>query len=260
MTFALDPRAQKAGSAMATWAWARAYRRDHGFGILLPARELAHAWVGPAKAKAHAIILTEVGFWRLEGEIYVDVSVEEERTVTRRDMERGKKARWRAKIRPPAKVDTGPGLSTGEGGLSTGTKVDTSTGEGGPMVPQGSPSPSLPLALSLSSSPPPIPSDKGARTRGTRLSEDFQPSEATLVALRKEGFADPLSCLPSFRDYWAGCPGAKGRKLDWDATYRNWVRNDRNRSRPASNMHNTRIVQQAGPSGPAYELGFEGEP
>jgi hypothetical protein len=28
----------------------------------------------------------------------------------------------------------------------------------------------------------------------------------------------------SFRDYWVGVAGAKGVKLDWNATWRNWVR------------------------------------
>lgn len=31
----------------------------------------------------------------------------------------------------------------------------------------------------------------------------------------------------SFRDYWVSVPGAKGRKLDWSATWRNWIRNQR---------------------------------
>jgi len=30
-----------------------------------------------------------------------------------------------------------------------------------------------------------------------------------------------------FRDYWIAQGGAKGRKADWDATWRNWVRNQR---------------------------------
>ncbi|MGR9087307.1 MAG: hypothetical protein ACU841_09570 [Gammaproteobacteria bacterium] len=29
-----------------------------------------------------------------------------------------------------------------------------------------------------------------------------------------------------FRDYWIAQPGAKGRKLDWQATWRNWVRSE----------------------------------
>lgn len=27
-----------------------------------------------------------------------------------------------------------------------------------------------------------------------------------------------------FVDYWRGAPGAKGRKTDWPATWRNWMR------------------------------------
>jgi hypothetical protein len=30
-----------------------------------------------------------------------------------------------------------------------------------------------------------------------------------------------------FRDYWISQAGAKGRKADWFATWRNWVRNQR---------------------------------
>lgn len=31
----------------------------------------------------------------------------------------------------------------------------------------------------------------------------------------------------TFRDYWLSAAGAKGRKADWLATWRNWVRNQR---------------------------------
>jgi hypothetical protein len=31
----------------------------------------------------------------------------------------------------------------------------------------------------------------------------------------------------SFRDFWIGVPGVKGKKLDWAATWRNWVRSQR---------------------------------
>ena len=30
-----------------------------------------------------------------------------------------------------------------------------------------------------------------------------------------------------FRDYWIAAAGAKGRKADWPATWRNWVREER---------------------------------
>lgn len=38
----------------------------------------------------------------------------------------------------------------------------------------------------------------------------------------------------SFCDYWRGVPGTKGRKLDWVATWRNWMRREHERrARPA---------------------------
>jgi hypothetical protein len=30
-----------------------------------------------------------------------------------------------------------------------------------------------------------------------------------------------------FRDHWAAKPGKAGLKLDWDATFRNWVRDEK---------------------------------
>ena len=35
------------------------------------------------------------------------------------------------------------------------------------------------------------------------------------------------SIASQFRDYWIAQPGTKGKKLDWAATWRNWVRNQR---------------------------------
>jgi hypothetical protein len=29
-----------------------------------------------------------------------------------------------------------------------------------------------------------------------------------------------------FRDYWLAVPGARGRKADWGATWRNWCRRE----------------------------------
>jgi hypothetical protein len=44
------------------------------------------------------------------------------------------------------------------------------------------------------------------------------------------------SCGPAdheaFCDYWQGVPGAKGRKTDWAATWRNWMRREHERRAP----------------------------
>jgi uncharacterized protein YdaU (DUF1376 family) len=56
---------------------------------------------------------------------------------------------------------------------------------------------------------------KKSFARGSRLPEDWLP--------RVEDGNDPTE-LVKFRDYWKGAPGQKGVKLDWDATWRNWLR------------------------------------
>jgi hypothetical protein len=69
-----------------------------------------------------------------------------------------------------------------------------------------------------------------------RLPEDWQPKENDIETMR-EHF--PLLDLKlethAFRDYWRSVPGAKGKKADWDATWRNWIRNSHKRSKPRTN-------------------------
>jgi len=54
-----------------------------------------------------------------------------------------------------------------------------------------------------------------SQARGTRLPTDWEPCE----------HLDRRDELAKFRDYWLAVPGSKGCKLDWDATWRNWIRN-----------------------------------
>jgi hypothetical protein len=48
------------------------------------------------------------------------------------------------------------------------------------------------------------------------------------------------SVADSFRDYWIAQPGAKGRKVDWDATWRNWIRNQRGQSASSKPYENAK--------------------
>lgn len=84
------------------------------------------------------------------------------------------------------------------------------------------------------------------RSRGSRL-----PADWTLTDEYRKAAAEVRQDWPtghvetvaaSFRDYWHAQPGAKGVKLDWLATWRNWCRNDR--GRPAG-------VSQSGQHTPA---------
>lgn len=43
---------------------------------------------------------------------------------------------------------------------------------------------------------------------------------------------DVVAC--TFRDYWIAKPGKDGRKADWLATWRNWIRNQRGGQKPAA--------------------------
>lgn len=43
---------------------------------------------------------------------------------------------------------------------------------------------------------------------------------------------DPSKTFESFTDYWISVAGAKGLKSDWDATWRNWVRNQKGSTAP----------------------------
>jgi len=67
-----------------------------------------------------------------------------------------------------------------------------------------------------------------SEARGTKLPEGWEPSEAMTAWARNERPDLILSdTLARFRDYWRAQPGAKGRKADWPATWRNWVRNEK---------------------------------
>lgn len=65
--------------------------------------------------------------------------------------------------------------------------------------------------------------------RGTRLPQDWNYSadvDAWLSERWPEFASDDAPVereLEKFRNYWTAQPGAKGRKADWDATFRNWL-------------------------------------
>lgn len=75
------------------------------------------------------------------------------------------------------------------------------------------------------------------RPRGTRLPEDWKPEANACSELELLPSLETVE-LPKFRDYWRAQPGARGVKLDWDATWRNWLRRaaERAPSVKASNL------------------------
>ena len=68
--------------------------------------------------------------------------------------------------------------------------------------------------------------------RGTRLDPNWTPSPELVAQMRDECPAVDLKAEHRvFVDYWIAQPGQRGTKLDWPATWRNWMRRKQSDSR-----------------------------
>lgn len=70
--------------------------------------------------------------------------------------------------------------------------------------------------------------EKSEKSRGHRIPDDWHPSaEDTAFCKTERPDLRPSEVAQRFYDHWIAQPGEKGRKVDWSATWRNWVRNER---------------------------------
>lgn len=66
------------------------------------------------------------------------------------------------------------------------------------------------------------------RSRGSRLPPDWEPSEILKAwAVKERPDLNVDRVVSCFRDHWSAMPGTRGLKLDWEATFRNWVRGEK---------------------------------
>lgn len=81
--------------------------------------------------------------------------------------------------------------------------------------------------------------EDSARKRGARLPADWKPSaEDANEAMKRLGGPIPAEQeLLKFHDYWKAQPGQRGTKLDWDATWRNWIRNAKGQPHGRRTVH-----------------------
>lgn len=84
-------------------------------------------------------------------------------------------------------------------------------------------------------------SSRAPRSTGTRLPEDFIPSPEMrewFAAEKLHLAVDARVEHEKFVNYWVGCPGVKGRKLDWPRTWKNWMWNAAERAsrRPGNGL------------------------
>ncbi len=64
--------------------------------------------------------------------------------------------------------------------------------------------------------------------RGARLTADWSPEESVKFwASQKRPDLNIEETIEEFRDYWLAKPGKDGTKLDWNLTFKTWVRNAR---------------------------------
>ena len=108
-------------------------------------------------------------------------------------------------------------------------------------VPEEPPEKENPIGGFPKSSPVPKP-----KARGTRLGADWTASAADLDYGRNLGIPEPtlLREAEKFRDFWIAKAGPNGVKLDWPATWRNWIR------RVADDRGFAPVQSQSGSTGP----------
>ena len=85
-----------------------------------------------------------------------------------------------------------------------------------------------------------------ARKLGTRMPDPF-PVNAEMVEWVRQNcpHVDGKRETERFEDHWRGKPGKDGRKLDWVATWRNWMRTSEDRQGPRDRPGRREAEQQA---------------
>lgn len=81
--------------------------------------------------------------------------------------------------------------------------------------------------------------EKQPVVRGTRLTKGWKPSPEDIAFATALDFSlDEIDVMAdSFRDYWIGKTGKDATKLDWPATWRNWVRSQKRKIKNGKNQN-----------------------
>jgi uncharacterized protein YdaU (DUF1376 family) len=99
------------------------------------------------------------------------------------------------------------------------------------------------------------PSSEGPKkssAKGKRLPPDWKPSDTDWnEACRLLGRQKAELELAKFRDYWPDKPGKDGLKIEWNGTWRNWVR------KAAEQPGGRTLPSQSGVDEPSLDLGGE---
>jgi gp64 len=161
----------------------------------------------------------------------------QERTESKRAFARARKARERARKSDPTKTDNVTRDNVRDMGRdnprdSRDKEKGVRSKENITTPPTGTPhaegvteTAAELVTVAADAAPATANASKPSKARGTRLPDGWQPDQALADWTRANAPAAANGLeVERFRDYWAAQPGAKGRKADWAATWRNWAR------------------------------------
>jgi hypothetical protein len=166
--------------------------------------ELAADWNG--EAGAFALVLAEVGF--LDGPADSRI-VHDWHDHNPWAADRGKRVE---KARKAAQARWGEVDANAPSNAQTCYKHDLAMPPTQPNPTQPGKSKSIAVAVAPAKS-------------GTRIPPDFQVTEEHRIFARSGNLPNPDEHVGAFRDYWTAKAGSGAVKRDWDATFRNWLRN-----------------------------------
>ena len=83
------------------------------------------------------------------------------------------------------------------------------------------------------------------KSKGTRFKLEKLPDDWRAACKKLNKHLDPDDTFDRFHDYWIGVAGAKGVKLDWLATWRNWCRNQNARAKLVLPADDNKLMQFA---------------
>ena len=199
-------------AARGLWAtvlsWSCAQRTAH-----IP-EHMARFVAGGANIDGLVGELVDAGLWVAEGDGWTihDWSEYQDKTLSEKRAEAGRKGGLAsAETRKPT-----PDEPKNEANAKQTKQTYEASGEAGTHPGPARPVPSQPDQQSTS---PPKRGD-----RATRLPDDWRPHPEPDLIAAVGGQDAAARELERFRDYWRSQGGTRGRKVDWQATWRNWLR------------------------------------
>ena len=201
-------------AAVTLWVRAGAYSCQH-----LTDGVIARPVLRLVGTEAAATELVDAGLWldHPEGWTFHDWGdYQETRDAVRKRRddwrERQKRSREKAEQKRRESHSESHGVSRVTEGVTTG-------------VSQGVPSRPVPSRPSTSNEVDNPPNPPRGKRKGSRLDSDWMPTTELVQQMQAECPGVDLKAEHRiFVDYWIAQPGQKGVKVDWPATWRNWMR------------------------------------